>query len=242
MLKIFKFSVLLATVHFNFPAFAVGTAPQAEVQWSICEGSPQVFLNKADEEFEEKSSRSISFLESSDLFYLAHGVIFRMISKNEEGSVKIKSTIKIDINENSTIDWQWLSLQEHKCEINIYHGKESYSCSMDNKDAADQSFNDKQIEMVRKVGGIEFDASHFKNMKVFGPLKLNKWSSKKTDLSFESVDIPGSEPIMELSIRVPDAEKYQIQKKYDLWIQEKGIHLCERQSSRTEVLLKSTPP
>jgi hypothetical protein len=245
MFKKFKrFFSLIVIVYYPFSygfteAISFETTPEiplnSEIQWSICEKTSQDFLKKMTESFEKKAEQKISYFETPELYYLSHGVIFRVIKKKD----KIKSTLKVAINYPDKVDWEWLQQQEHKCEYNVYQNSQQLSCSIDYETDADSKhlFNNKQHEMVEKVAGLRFNDQDKEQLKLKGPLVLNKWKSKSSELTFETVDIPSENPIMELSIRVENQDKDKVQRQMtDVLISAK-VQLCPRQGSRTEVLL-----
>lgn len=211
------------------------TPLKSEMQWSICEKTAQDFLNKMPESFEKKAEQKISYFETGKLYYLRQGVIFRVIQKKD----KIKSTLKIAINYPDKVDWGWLRKQEHKCEYNVYQNSQQLSCSIDYKTGSDSKhlFNKTQHEMVEKVAALRFTDEDKDELKLMGPLVLNKWKSKNSGLTFESIDLASDNSVMELSIRVENQDKEKIQRQINGVIESAGIHLCPRQGSRTEVLL-----
>lgn len=237
-IKLTLTSILFFAAVFNpAPSLALDLRFQSEIQWTICEKSALDFLSKMNVEFEAKSDQKISFLDTNTLDYLAKGIIFRVIQKKD----KIKSTVKNNIENPSTIDWEWLKQQNYKCENNVYGTRSQFSCSIDfetvNIASDEKIFNDSQIQMVSRLAGIHFDHIDLEKLKTFGPLNLRKWKSKKFDLTFEIVEIPGGLPVMELSTRVDEKQQSEVQENINELLKKQGILLCAKQGGRTKNIL-----
>ena len=208
------------------PLFAFGDS-KIDLQFSICDSSPEAVLQKLDQAKAKTKESPITYYDSPLPQYLQDGVSLRTKTKKNANisSVKIRFDREVQIPE-ANCEWDLYGTQEkYTCEVtaSVHHPKHPWS-------------KEQKLFLSRY-----YQESDLSSLQAFGPYRDRKWKleHKGEKISFDSVDTDEAGPIMEISQKVPYSQKEETYAKFQHWLRKHGVVLCDRQEPKTARLFRA---
>jgi hypothetical protein len=216
----------LAAVGLFLPMVASAGAT-IDLQFAICESSPEKVLKKLGREDAEEKVSSISYMDTQRPSYIQDGITFRVKDgkKHNESSLKIRFNAKTDV-------------PEAYCEWDRYGLRESYTCEVTGEsEDGEAAWSEEQKHFLGRYHG----DSRFPALRTFGPYQDRKWKLKHNGykIGFDSVEAPGIGHIMELSVKVDKSDSDEVYNEIGHWLLKNDVVLCPLQESKTHRLFQS---
>lgn len=205
-----------------------------ELQWVLCEKSASQFFEKIQVKDVLSQKRNVYYFETPSLDLFQKGAILR----SRETRNVVKTVAKFNYSSESEINWDLIHGQDAKCEWDSYVGSpEKIGCSI--KSSSDASSNSRWYSLAQEKFLSHETQIDFENLNIkkWGPAQSEEWVWD--DLVLESVIGPNYYLSLELSTRVPLADKTLTQERIQTWLLQKNVKLCPQQMGHTGQLLKA---
>jgi hypothetical protein len=197
-----------------------------DLQWSICDASPEAVLAKLDSADAEESDSSVTYYDEAPPSFIQDGVTFRIKGEGakRETSVKIRFEGEREIPEAT-------------CEWDRYGSQNRYTCEV---------AGDPGEAKIWSAAQLDFLSARYRNasvdgLKAFGPYPNRKWKLKHKDfkVTFDTVDTREAGHLMEMSMKVDYAARDASYEMGSHWLAKNGVSLCGTQESKTARLFRA---
>jgi hypothetical protein len=209
---------------------------KVELQWSLCEDDESAIFAKLGSPAGRPRLRDVYYSETPGLDLFRSGGILRTRIDDS----KSKTAAKVKFRERAQVPEELLNDKATKCEWNAYPGVEEIDCSLSHKyhDRNPMISHEQELFLAQITG-----FSSFSDLQNWGPAKSQEWEwhepQIEVDLTLESLRLDAQFLSLEISTRVPLAQKQVVFDKIHEWLKRNKINLCPAQKGKTEALLKA---
>ncbi|MGZ3695018.1 MAG: hypothetical protein ACXWQO_12760 [Bdellovibrionota bacterium] len=217
-------TLALALFLFLVPVLFAHAEETVDLQWSVCDATPEKVLKKIDEADAKEKCERISYYDTEYPELALAGVSVRYKKEKGESSVKVRFSQKTKV-------------PDADCEWDRYGRKEQYSCEVTNEpDSSREPWSEEQEEFL----GRYYRKADTSALVAYGPFTDRKWKfdHEENKVSFDSVDT-GYGHLMEFSVKVPRSEANATAREFTAWLKENEISLCEIQEGKTLRLFRA---
>ncbi|KAE8155088.1 hypothetical protein BDV25DRAFT_146542 [Aspergillus avenaceus] len=199
------------------------------LQWAICDESPQMVLQKlAEEIMPPYRENPITYYDERPPKYLLHGLMFR--TKTSHGQAL--STVKVRFaNETSDVP------ADVTCVWDRYGDEPTYTCEKrcPMNSVAPSVWCDEQIHFAERYDAVEWDG-----LTPFGPYPNAKWKMRIQGHKVKFDDVAaGSLHLMEIEAKVPRSKGEKAYREITQELKHRGIVLCDPQEGKTRRLFRA---
>lgn len=223
MNKLLFFLFAAVAVLNSCPAMADDTV---NLQWSICDSSPQVVLQKfGSSKTSSDKEEVITYYDTNPPTFDPRGIAFRTKSSDQSSLIKIHfDQVPSNVPASANCLWE------------RYGNQEKYVCEIDNDLSGSSPWSADQLSFVGQYQAVNTSA-----LVAFGPYNNPKWKIKfggGLKGTFDTVEAQ-QQHIMELEIKTDKADDDDTYDQVTAILNQAGIVLCPVQEGKTTRLFKA---